>query len=100
MHRSNKHDSKPKHDEAQAKPDVDQLRLELVRKVARLVGEQNWPTCPRPACKRHRRCASGTLDCANAPPAPVLTPDQKAAAKAQLFRALQRRLADLQRESM
>ncbi len=95
MQRTTKHDAKPKPDEAQAKPDVEQLRLELMRKVARMANDRNWPSCRRPACQRHRYCAAPDFRCANAPPALTLTPDQEAAARAQLFRALQRRLAEL-----
>ena len=99
MQRSTKHESKPKPDEAQAKPDVEQLRRELMRKIARMANDRNWPTCRRPACQRHRQCAAPDFRCANAPPAPVLTPEQEAASRAQLFRALGRRLTELQGEA-
>ena len=95
MRASNKQTVPPQ----QSDEDVEQLRMELARRVAHLAYDKYWRTCRRPACQRHRQCAVPDLRCTNAPPPPVLTPDQEAASRAQLFRALQRRLAELQGEA-
>jgi hypothetical protein len=102
---ASKQSAAPKHKEAQTAPpqpprSVDELRMELLRKVSLMVNNKSWRTCRQPACGRHRRCTAPAphYNCSNTPPRPPLTPDQEAAARASLFHGVRRRLAELGRE--
>ena len=55
--------TKPKQ---QDKPfDVERFRLELARKLDRLVAEaiEGWPSCENTLCRRKKRCASRRYEC-------------------------------------
>jgi hypothetical protein len=52
--------------EQQSPPiDIERFRLELARKLDRLVAEaiEGWPTCENTLCRRKKRCASRDREC-------------------------------------
>jgi hypothetical protein len=55
--------AKPKQQEERI--DAERFRLELARKLDRLVAEaiDGWSTCENPRCRRARRCASPRREC-------------------------------------
>ena len=109
-HRASQQSAAPKRAEPRAAPakrrfedlsseEVDELRRELVRKLVRLVNRRQWPACSLRACRRLRRCEAPDFACANEAPRRPITPEQEAAAKAQLWHGLRRRLAEIEREA-
>jgi hypothetical protein len=74
--------------------DVEQLRYDLARKL--MLFASDWRRCPRPACRRAKRCAEQGLDCDTPlPPGRPMTEEQEAEMLAQLKRALERRQAEI-----
>jgi hypothetical protein len=74
---------------------VDEFRLALARKIMTLLGMHR--RCGEGACRRHRRCSGADLRCQRDNPMPPMTPDQEAAALADVQRALQRHVEDAAR---
>jgi hypothetical protein len=75
--------------------DIDALRYELARRIARFVGDRRraWRTCNEPACRRHRCCQAPRIRCSNAP-SPRPDPDGRRTARA--MAQVQRALRDAQ----
>ncbi|MEA2954051.1 MAG: hypothetical protein QOJ96_3571 [Alphaproteobacteria bacterium] len=69
---------------------LDQLRLELFRKVESLL--ELWRNCPKGACQRHQQCDAPDACTAPLPPR-TMTDDEAADSLAHFTRALQRRAA-------
>jgi hypothetical protein len=75
-----------------AEPTEEERRRELARKLEMF--ERDWWRCPRRLCRRKRACGMPEMTCfAPRPPQPPMTPDQEAALRADLMRALERRRA-------
>jgi len=74
--------------------DIDEFRLELARRIATFV--QVWRTCRRPLCRRARRCAARTACASVANRLRPSSPDKDAAVMANVYRQVQRRLAEVQ----
>ena len=51
--------------EQQSPVDIERFRLELARKLDRLVAEaiEGWPACENTLCRRKKRCASRDREC-------------------------------------
>src|SRR4051812_21225024 len=73
--------------------DIDEFRLELARRIATFV--QAWRTC---RCRRARRCAARTT-CASIANRVPPSPHEDAAVMANVYRQVQRRLAESMRRS-
>ncbi|MEA2993043.1 MAG: hypothetical protein QOD40_1963 [Alphaproteobacteria bacterium] len=74
---------------------LDQLRLELFRKVESLL--ELWRNCPKGACQRHQQCDAPGACTAPLPPR-TMTDDEAADSLAHFKRALQRRAATFKDE--
>ncbi len=77
----------------------EELRYDVTQKLVRFAHRNQWPACPRRACRRSRQCAATDLICANPRPPRVLTAEEDAAMRARLLRDLRRRLAEVEREA-
>lgn len=71
--------------------DIDEFRLELVRRIMTMLGLPQ--RCREKACRRGRRCAGKTLRCQRDFPGPPMTRDQEAQALAGIQRVLKRCVA-------
>jgi hypothetical protein len=70
--------------------DMDVFRFALTRKISTFLGDPH--RCSAPVCRRTLRCASPDMRCCrNNPP---VKPEEWARAKADILRALERRLAE------
>jgi hypothetical protein len=79
---------------AEAAPDTEQLRYALVHKL--MLFASDWRRCPRRSCRRAKRCTEQGLDCSTPPRRErPMTAEQEAEMKAQLKRALERRLGEV-----
>jgi hypothetical protein len=74
---------------------LDQLRLELFRKVESLL--ELWRNCPKGACQRHQQCDAPGACTAPLPPR-TMTEEEAADTLAHFTRALQRRAATSKNE--
>lgn len=70
--------------------DIEEFRRALIRKMLNLA--RMWRRCREPLCRRHKRCLGADFRCHRDNPVRLHTPDQEARIKAELKRALQRRL--------
>jgi hypothetical protein len=59
------HAMKAKREQQSPPEDIERFRLELARKLDRLVAEslEAWPTCENTLCRRKKRCASRDREC-------------------------------------
>ena len=73
--------------------DIDVFRLALARRIATFLGLPR--RCRAPICRRSKRCAAGDMRCQRDCPPPQLSAEQAARMKAELRRALERRLAEI-----
>jgi len=89
--------SATKPDEVPMPQDIEAFRLALLRRLIDV--RKGWRRCREPICKRVKRCAGpdrgAGIRCVRDNPRPPLTPFQHARAKAQIYRMLQRRAAEL-----
>ena len=76
--------------------DIDEFRRALARRILTFLGMPR--RCREPACRRAKRCVGPDLRCQRDNPVQKLSPDQEAAMKAALQRALRRRLAQIGQE--
>ena len=83
----------PQADDDPVPKNIDEFRLTLARRILTFLGMPR--RCRAPICRRTKRCLGPGLRCQRDNPLPALTPDEDAAVKAQLKRALARRLAEL-----
>ena len=79
----------------EASGDVEAMRRSLVRKLEKFVADQEWRGCPWRACRRARVCTPPQGECLSPRPKREMTEDEWSRVKAQLKRALQRRLAEI-----
>ena len=59
-------------DDDAAPADIEEYRLNLARRISRLVSNEKnrWRNCCEPSCKRHHACAAPHIHCSNAPRVP------------------------------
>ncbi len=90
--RENARSNAPRFDEAVLRGKT--ARESLVLKLQMFVAD--WRNCPRGVCRRRRGCSMPPTGCA-APerPDPVVTPEQDAQIRADLYRMIGERLAAL-----
>jgi hypothetical protein len=70
-------------------PDMDEFRLEMVRRIQSFL--KSWRDCDQPICKRARACRGKTLPCAAKLPKP--TAQQWARLRGKMFSDVQRAIA-------
>jgi hypothetical protein len=80
------------HDEAMPE-DMNAFRLDMTRRLHTLAG--NPRRCRERACRRARRCVGADFRCLRDFPAPAMSPEEEARARARFLGALRRRLAEL-----
>ena len=71
--------------------DKDVFCMALCRRIHTLLGDPR--RCREPICRRTQRCAGPSMRCLSDFPAPELTPEQDAEAKADFRRELDREIA-------
>jgi hypothetical protein len=74
--------------------DMDVFRLALARRIYTSMGEPR--RCGERVCRRMKRCAGPDLRCARDFPAPPSTPEAWARVQAQIKRAVEARMAELE----
>jgi hypothetical protein len=73
--------------------DIDVFRLALARRMATFLGMPR--RCREPLCRRRKCCVGEDMRCMRDDPRPELSPEQAARAKAEMRRALERRMAEI-----
>jgi hypothetical protein len=82
--------------EADRPKDLDEMRSRLQRRVSDL--RAGWRRCGKPLCRRHKRCCGEgvKLQCVHdGRPRRTSSPEEKAKAISDLYKALQQRRAEL-----
>ena len=78
--------------------DMDEFRNDLARRINRYVADRQgvWERCDERECRRARACRSVQIRCPMLPPPPVLTPEEDAQWRAELYYALKARVAEIE----
>jgi hypothetical protein len=75
-------------------PAGEDIALRLQRRLHTLAGR--WRRCREPVCRRAKSCRGAKFSCARAAPQKQLTPEQQARRMAMIYRAVMRRVAELE----
>jgi hypothetical protein len=73
--------------------DMDLFRFAMTRRIVTMLGTPR--RCRESVCRRSKRCMGPTMRCRRDFPLPKTSPERSAAAIATVYKALQRRLAEL-----
>jgi len=86
-------------DEAKGLPrDMDAFRFALARYLDWCLAEdlRTWQRCGERACRRAKSCMTSLDECPLLPPVPEMTPEENAKWRAELYDALEARVAEIE----